>query len=93
MVELALPPCSGLSPSLSSLLTPNSFLGPKMGEHFARKATKADVEEEFVRRLRQRRNIVIDSALLASVHEHFQLLPSRYALDVNISSLDVLNHK
>ena len=60
----------------------------------ARKATRNDILETFIHNLRQRGTIDLDApGVLAGIREHFQRLPSRYALDVNISTLDVLNHK
>ncbi len=55
--------------------------------------SKNDVCQSFIEKLQQRSNIEITPALLEGIEQHFRLLPSRYALDVNISSLDVLNHK
>jgi len=55
--------------------------------------TKLDVCSSFIEKLQSRRNLDLTPALLEGIEQHFKLLPSRYALDVNISSLDVLNHK
>jgi hypothetical protein len=55
--------------------------------------TKMDVCSSFIEKLQSRRNLDLTPALLEGIEQHFRLLPSRYALDVNISSLDVLNHK
>jgi hypothetical protein len=60
----------------------------------ARKATRNEILEAFIGNLRQRGSIDLDApGVLHGIREHFQRLPSRYALDVNISTLDVLNHK
>lgn len=59
-----------------------------------RKRTKLEVCEAFIQKLRERGTIDLDAAgVVEGLDQHFQLLPTRYALDVNISSLDVLNHK
>ena len=59
-----------------------------------RKRTKAEVSEAFIQRLRDRRSIDLEvPGVIESIQKHFQLLPTRYALDVNLGSLDVLNHK
>ena len=55
--------------------------------------TKAEVCAAFLERLQARRNLELTPELLEGIEQHFRLLPSRYALDVNIGSLDVLNHK
>lgn len=60
----------------------------------ARKATRNEILEAFIANLRQRGSIDLDApGVLQGIREHFQRLPTRYALDVNISTLDVLNHK
>lgn len=59
-----------------------------------RKATRNDILEAFIHNLRQRGTIDVDApGFLPGIRQHFQRLPTRYALDVNISTLDVLNHK
>lgn len=59
-----------------------------------RKRTKAEVSEAFIQRLSDRRSIDLEvPGVIESIQKHFQLLPTRYALDVNLGSLDVLNHK
>lgn len=59
-----------------------------------RRRTKAEVTEAFIQRLRDRRSIDLDTpGVVEGIRQHFQLLPTRYALDVNLGSLDVLNHK
>ena len=63
-------------------------------QHSLRKRTKAEVSEAFIQRLSDRRSIDLDvPGVKESIQKHFQLLPTRYALDVNLGSLDVLNHK
>ena len=49
--------------------------------------------EAFCRRLQERGDVELSPQLLESVCAHFEVLPTRYALDVNIDGLDVLSHK
>lgn len=60
----------------------------------ARKATRNEILDAFIGNLRHRGSIDLEATgVLPGIREHFQRLPTRYALDVNISTLDVLNHK
>ena len=60
----------------------------------SKKPSKADVCQDFIQKLRDRRGIELEApGLIDGIQQHFQQLPTRYALDVNIGSLDVLNHK
>lgn len=60
----------------------------------ARRRSKLETAEAFLGLLRQRGGIDVDAPGFADgLREHFESLPSRYALDVNLNSLDVLNHK
>ena len=60
----------------------------------SKKPSKADVCQDFIQKLRDRRGIELEApGVIESIQQHFQQLPTRYALDVNIGSLDVLNHK
>lgn len=61
--------------------------------HPPRARTKMDMCAAFLDKLQTRRNLDLTPELVEGIEQHFRLLPSRYALDVNISSLDVLNHK
>ncbi|PSC75761.1 Tyrosine-kinase isoform SRK1 [Micractinium conductrix] len=59
-----------------------------------RRQSKQQIADLFLQNLRQRGNLDVDAPGSAEdLRAHFESLPSRYALDVNISSLDVLNHK
>lgn len=59
-----------------------------------RKRTKMDLCEKFITSLKEREDVDVDEPGFAEgVRDHFKLLPTRYALDVNIQGLDVLNHK
>jgi hypothetical protein len=56
--------------------------------------TKQSITQSFLERLQARGDIDIGvPGFLESICDHFQRLPTRYALDVNIDSLDVLSHK
>lgn len=59
----------------------------------SRSRTKTEICAAFLEKLGERRNLDLTPELVEGVEQHFRLLPSRYALDVNISTLDVLNHK
>lgn len=61
--------------------------------HSSKSRTKMEVCAAFLERLQARRNLDLTPELVEGIEQHFRLLPSRYALDVNISTLDVLNHK
>jgi len=59
-----------------------------------RKRTKTDVCEKFLLNLRESAEAAADEpGFVESVKRHFELLPTRYALDVNTRGLEVLNHK
>ena len=64
-----------------------------MAAPISRKKRREEVAAAFIEKLRERRNLEVTPGLVEGIQEHFNLLPSRYALDVNIGSLDVLNHK
>ena len=64
------------------------------GVYQLRKRSKADVCEAFVAKLRERQAVDLDApGAVEGIQQHFRLLPTRYALDVNTDSLDVLNHQ
>lgn len=61
-----------------------------------RRKTKIDVYQLFINNLAQQQqhaSELEDPAFIASIKQHFALLPTRYALDVNTEGLDVLTHK
>lgn len=59
-----------------------------------RETARQDALESFLTSLRAKGVIDVDQpGFIESVREHFELLPSRYATNVNTTSLDVLNHK
>lgn len=70
---------------------------PGMGGHMqapGRRRTKQDVCDAFLEQLRERGDIDIGAAgFIEGICQHFERLPTRYALDVNTDSLDVLSHK
>eukprot|EP00951_Prasinocladus_malaysianus_P022149 scaffold184977_cov46-Prasinocladus_malaysianus.AAC.1 len=59
---------------------------------FAR-ANKAEICDYFLEQLRRRPDLNLPAAEYDQLREHFRGLPTRYATDVNVESLDVLNHK
>ncbi|KFM25018.1 Tyrosine-protein kinase isoform SRK1 [Auxenochlorella protothecoides] len=76
-------------------MSPDTNDTPKwaQGESFRRRG-KREVAESFIEQLRKREGFDVDApGFIQGVLEHFDSLPSRYAFDVNIESLDVLNHK
>lgn len=59
-----------------------------------RKRTKGDACERFLINLRELAEVDVDEpGFIEGVKQHFQSLPTRYALDVNTKGLEVLNHK
>ncbi|EFN58114.1 hypothetical protein CHLNCDRAFT_142454 [Chlorella variabilis] len=66
---------------------------PLASQASLRRRSKAEIAEQLLANLRARGMDVDSPGFAADLRAHFEGLPSRYALDVNISSLDVLNHK
>lgn len=67
---------------------------PLVSQGSLRRRSKTEIADQFLANLRARGNLDVDSPDFAEdLRTHFESLPSRYALDVNINSLDVLNHK
>lgn len=59
-----------------------------------RRRSKQEVCDAFIARLTERGDIDIGATgFIEGVCSHFERLPTRYALDVNTDSLDVLSHK
>ena len=59
-----------------------------------RKKTKHDVCDAYLDKLRERGDVEVDApGFVLGIRQHFDRLPTRYSLDVNIDSLDVLSHK
>jgi hypothetical protein len=64
------------------------------GTQQIKRRSKQEIAEAFIFRLRERKSIDLEApGFIEGIKQHFQLLPTRYALDVNTSGLDVLNHK
>lgn len=82
------------SPNASRLQRGNS--GPKnvLSGYSKRHLARQEALESFLACLRARGTVDVDQpGFVESMKEHFDLLPSRYATNVNTTSLDVLNHK
>lgn len=59
-----------------------------------RQTARQDALDSFIAALRARGTIDVDQpGFVEGMREHFELLPSRYATNVNTQSLDILNHK
>lgn len=59
-----------------------------------RQTARQDALDSFIAALRSRGTIDVDQpGFIEGMKEHFELLPSRYATNVNTQSLDILNHK
>jgi hypothetical protein len=73
---------------------PKSQLSGHAMQAVGRRRTKQDVCDGFLEQLRERGDIDIGAAgFIEGICQHFERLPTRYALDVNTDSLDVLSHK
>lgn len=68
---------------------------PRAREGFApRRRTKQEVSDAFIARLQARGDVDVSApGFVESICQHFERLPTRYALDINLDSLDVLSHK
>ncbi|KAL4445365.1 hypothetical protein ABPG77_011190 [Micractinium sp. CCAP 211/92] len=75
---------------MSGALPPTG--APLVSQGSLRRRSKLEIADHFLANLRAR-GMEVDAALADELRSHFESLPSRYALDVNINSLDVLNHK
>ena len=70
----------------------SSLPGTAFSSH--RRRSKGDVCNAFLAKLCERGDIDVNApGFLESIQQHFERLPSRYAIDVNTDSLDVLSHK
>ena len=59
-----------------------------------RRISKQEVVDVFISRLQERGDIDVGApGFVEAICQHFERLPTRYALDVNTDSLDVLSHK
>jgi len=78
----------------SSTAFPGQQQGPSTPTGRPVRRSKQSVAEAFLARLHERGDIDLGApGFVESVCAHFERLPTRYALDVNIESLDVLSHK
>lgn len=68
---------------------------PRARDGFApRRRTKQEVSDAFIARLQARGDVDVSApGFLEGICSHFERLPTRYALDINLDSLDVLSHK
>ena len=62
------------------------------GQQQLMRRTKQEICAAFIARLRERKSLDVTPEVIEGIKQHFASLPTRYALDVNISSLDILNH-
>jgi hypothetical protein len=78
----------------TSTAFPGSQQGPSTPTGRPVRRSKQSVAEAFLAKLHERGDIDLGApGFVESVCAHFERLPTRYALDVNIESLDVLSHK
>ena len=75
-----------------SLLSHGCTMASASGQQQLMKRTKQEICSAFIARLRERRSLDVTQEVIEGIKQHFASLPTRYALDVNISSLDILNH-
>lgn len=68
--------------------------GGSGGGGVRKRLSKQEVCDSFLARLQERGDIDLSvPAFVEGICQHFERLPTRYALDVNTDSLDVLSHK
>ncbi len=75
-----------------SLLSHGCTMASASGQQQLMRRTKQEICSAFIARLRERRSLDVTPEVIEGIKQHFASLPTRYALDVNISSLDILNH-
>lgn len=62
--------------------------------HSSRRRDKSAIANAYIERLRERGDVDVDApGFVESIKQHFERLPTRYAMDVNIDSLDPLSHR
>jgi hypothetical protein len=65
----------------------------RQANEVVRKRTKRQVCDAYRNKLLSRPDIThLESGFTDRLKRHFDLLPTRYALDINLDTLDVLNH-
>lgn len=58
-----------------------------------RRRTKLETCERYIQYLRERGDVDVDrQGFVSSVQQHFESLPTRYALDVDTSGTNILRH-
>jgi hypothetical protein len=63
------------------------------GNEVVRKRTKRQVCDAYLNKMLSRPDIPhLEAGFTDRLKRHFDLLPTRYALDINLETLDVLNH-
>ena len=63
------------------------------GNDVVKKRTKRQVCEAYLNKMLARPDIShLEAGFTDRLKRHFDLLPTRYALDINLETLDVLNH-
>jgi hypothetical protein len=63
------------------------------GNEVIRKRTKRQVCDAYLNKMLARPDIShLEAGFTDRLKRHFDLLPTRYALDINVDTLDVLNH-
>ena len=65
------------------------------GNEVVRKRTKQQVCDAYLNKMLARPDVSaaqLDAGFTDRLRRHFDLLPTRYALDINLETLDVLNH-
>lgn len=65
----------------------------RSGNDVIRKRTKRQVCDAYLQKMLARPDIThLEPEFKDQLRRHFDLLPTRYALDINLDTLDVLNH-
>lgn len=82
-----------VSPPFQGLRSPGCGMTEAASEQLRRKS-KDQVCDAFLQKLRDKKNIDLDApGVVEGIRQHFRTLPTRYALDVNINSYDIINHQ
>jgi hypothetical protein len=69
------------------------IFGMDRGNDAVRKRTKRQVCDAYLNKMLARPDIShLEAGFTDRLKRHFDLLPTRYALDINLETLDVLNH-
>ncbi|KAI8469236.1 MAG: kinase-like domain-containing protein [Monoraphidium minutum] len=92
-MEVMSVPFHGAGPTGMPARSVSIDLPMRAGSSGGHKRSKQGVMEAFLARLHERGDVELTQQLVEECALHFDRLPTRYALDVNIDSLDVLSHK